>query len=60
MDEQRLREIIREEVRAAMPCTCQYGNDGDNFTPPWYMSVRTCLRHNHLYDEAATPESIAW
>lgn len=57
MTEARVREIIREEIKAAQPCTCQYGNDPPNFTPRWYASVRTCARHSDLYDANLAP---AW
>ena len=54
-DEERIREIVREELRANARCTCQYGNDPPHMTPYWYASVKTCARHHHLYDPTQTP-----
>ncbi len=37
-------------------CSCQYGNDWPDFTPRWYVSVKTCLLHAGLYDPLLAPE----
>lgn len=33
-------------------CTCQSGPA----TPLWYISVKTCPHHAHLYDPSLAPE----
>lgn len=47
-----------ETLVLASLCSCQYGNDRSKgqFTPHWYVSVRTCPIHGDLYARQQAPQ----